>query len=90
MEPSNEHAMQRNAHADRYLTYGPCFLVLACCTPFTAVLASAMAEGDSSDNKGPAGSGEAQGTTLKYDGHDQYQSKMHIDTESIYRMVKNS
>ena len=33
-------------------------LVSACCTPFTAVLASAMAEGYSSDDRGPAGSGK--------------------------------
>ena len=56
--------------ADQYLTYGPLFLVLACCMPFTAALASAMAEGDSYDHRGPAGSGKARGTTLKYDSID--------------------
>ena len=35
-------------------------LVLACCTPFTAALASAMAEGDSSDDRGPAGSSKPE------------------------------
>ena len=33
-------------------------LVLACCMPFTAALASVMAEGDSPDDRGPAGSGK--------------------------------
>ena len=32
-------------------------LVFTCCTPFTAALASAMAEGDSSVDRGPEGSG---------------------------------
>ena len=50
-----------------YLMYVPRFLALACCTPFTAALASAMAEGDSSDDRGPAGSG---GATWKYDSSD--------------------
>ena len=35
-------------------------LILACCMPFTAVLASAMAEGYSSDNRDPAGSGKPE------------------------------
>ena len=35
-------------------------LVLACCTLFTAVLASVMAEGYSSDDRGPTGSGEPE------------------------------
>ena len=56
-----------SADADQYLAYGPHFLVLACCTPFTAALAFAMAEGDSSDYRGPAGSGKVRGTTQKYD-----------------------
>ena len=35
-------------------------LVFACCTPFTAALASAMAEGDSSADRGPEGSGKPE------------------------------
>ena len=48
--------------------YVPCFLlplVFACCTPFTAALASAMAEGDSSADRGPEGSGKTRGATWK-------------------------
>ena len=45
-------------------------LVLACCMPFTAVLASAMAGGDSSDNRDPAGSGKTRGATWNYDSSD--------------------
>ena len=56
--------------ADRYLTYSPRFLVLACCTTLIAALTFTMAEGHSSDDRGPAGSGEARGTTLKYDSID--------------------
>ena len=44
-------------------------LVLACCMPFTAALAYAMAEGDSSDDRDPTGSGKTQGATGKYDCH---------------------
>ena len=40
-------------------------LVFACCTLFTAALASAMAEGDSSADRGPEGSGKTQGATWK-------------------------
>ena len=45
-------------------------LVLACCTPFIAALASAMAEGNSSDDRDPAGSGKTRGATWKYDSSD--------------------
>ena len=50
--------------AQMHLAYDPRCLVLACCTLFTAALASVMAEGDSPDDRGPAGSGFARGTTL--------------------------
>ena len=40
-------------------------LLFACCTPFTAALASAMAEGDSSTDRGPEGSGKTRGATWK-------------------------
>ena len=45
-------------------------LVLACCVPFTAALASVMAKGDSSDDRGPAGSDKTRGATWKYDSRD--------------------
>ena len=45
-------------------------LVLSCCTSFTAALASAMAEGNSSDDRGPAGSGKTRGATQKYHSSD--------------------
>ena len=54
-----------SADADWYLTHGPRFWVLACCMLFTAALASAMTEGDSSDDRDLAGLGKARGTTLK-------------------------
>ena len=41
-------------------------LVFAYCTPFTAALASAMAEGDSSADRGPKGSGKTRGATWKH------------------------
>ena len=41
-------------------------LSLACCIQFTAELTSAIAEGNSSDDKGPAGSSRSWGTTWKY------------------------
>ena len=44
--------------------------IFACCTLFTAALASAMAEGDSSDDRGPAGSGKIRWATWKYDCSD--------------------
>ena len=62
---SHQMNMPCDTDADRYLTYGPCFLVLACCTPFTAALATAMGEGYSSDDKGPAGSGKVGGIDIK-------------------------
>ena len=83
MEPSNEHAILDLS----YLMYGPRFLDLACYTPFTAALASAMAEGDSSDDRGPAGSGKARGTTLKYDSSD---IKLGCRSIQSFRMAKNS
>ena len=48
--------------------YGPRFLlplVFACYTLFTAALASAMAEGDGSADRGPEGSGKTRGATWK-------------------------
>ena len=54
-----------NAH-DRYAVARFLLpLVFACCTPFTAALASAMAEGDSSADRGPEGSGKTRGATWK-------------------------
>ena len=41
-------------------------LVLACCMPFIAALASAMGEGDSSDDRGSAGSAKTRGAMWKY------------------------
>ena len=81
MELSNEHAMPGpeyrstvfayaySAH-DRSLVSLIVSLVLACCMPFTAALASAMAEGNSSDDRGPTGSAKTRGAMCKYDSSD--------------------
>ena len=80
MELSNEHTtpgpeytLVPYSHA--HVQYAPSLArsisrLLACCTPFTAALASAMAEGNSSDDRGPAGLGKIRGAMWKYDSSD--------------------
>ena len=81
MEISNEHAMvprpgpnmycTSTVFVRAYSTHDPLYdRFLACCTLFTAALASAVAEGDSSDDRDPAGSGKIRGATCKYDSSD--------------------
>ena len=66
-----QYARSSASSASARLIY--CFLVslvLACCTPFTAALASTMGGGNRSDDRDPAGSGKTRGATWKYDSSD--------------------
>ena len=59
--------------------------------PFTAALASTVAEGDSPDDRGPAGLCKARGSLVSHATREyRHLARMQIDTESVFEWLKTA